>query len=381
MKNRVGECVGRWATPSCPLTLYLFCRSRFIPQCPLRHSHSGPFTNPTHANQLLHVGCLPHTSFQWPPIHRSGRWTKMGSKVRIFAWAHWNFTYPCIWICSTCTDPPKTPARSLCSLCRYRQAAGRMGTGGFLPATGIIWATGPSDQKATRKTTSQTDPWTFCIHKRWSNTSSSFRNSRRRERRHRGACNSIRRGIWYAPAQAVDRAEEFRYGYVWCVENHALVSFLQVFAFVTANLIYTSPTPHPFRYFSPYPLTETEVAEGEDLTASSSNQSLTKIPGVVRATPRSHGRTSDLLAGGLQRHNAGESLLWVCHFCFKYMAEGGPWELHKVCYRSLSLRFISWHWHSITEGLQDETPTWKESLPTRRSHHLGGRWSKRKSKL
>jgi hypothetical protein len=78
------------------------------------------------------------------------------------------------------------------------------------------------------------------------------------------------------------------------------------------------------------------------MTASSSNQSLTKIPGVVRATPRSHGRTSDLLAGGLQRHNTtGESLLWVCHFCFKYMAEGGPWELHKVCYRGPSLQFLT----------------------------------------
>lgn len=131
-------------------------------------------------------------------------------------------------------------------------------------------------------------------------------------------------------------------------------------------------TPHPFRYFSPYPLTETEVAEGEDMTASSSNQSLTKIPGVVRATPRSHGRTSDLLAGGLQRHNTtGESLLWVCHFCFKYMAEGGPWELHKVRYHSPSFQVLTDIGHSIKERLQDETPPWKESVPTRRSYHLG----------
>ncbi len=56
----------------------------------------------------------------------------------------------------------------------------------------------------------------------------------------------------------------------------------------------------------------------------------TRIPGVTRATVRSHGRTSDLLAGGLLRPHTGESMLWVCHFCFKYMADGVPWELHKV---------------------------------------------------
>lgn len=55
-----------------------------------------------------------------------------------------------------------------------------------------------------------------------------------------------------------------------------------------------------------------------------------KIPGVARATARSHGRTSDLLAGGLLRTNTGASTLWVCHFCFKYMSDGVPWELHKV---------------------------------------------------
>ncbi|KAH9487261.1 Histone acetyltransferase ESA1 [Psilocybe cubensis] len=78
-------------------------------------------------------------------------------------------------------------------------------------------------------------------------------------------------------------------------------------------------------YFSPYPLTETEADE----VASASNQAAIKIPGVARATARSHGRTSDLLAGGLHRQHSGESMLWVCHFCFKYMADGGPWELHK----------------------------------------------------
>jgi len=81
------------------------------------------------------------------------------------------------------------------------------------------------------------------------------------------------------------------------------------------------------RYYSPYPLVETEP---DDLAASSSSQSYNKIPGVSRATPRSHGRTSDLLAGGLGRYHSGEATLWVCHFCFKYMVDGIPWESHKV---------------------------------------------------
>jgi len=89
------------------------------------------------------------------------------------------------------------------------------------------------------------------------------------------------------------------------------------------------------RYFSPYPLTESEVddisiSQGQ---SSSASQGL-RIPGVHRATLRSHGRTSDLLAGGLGRtHALGEkSMLWVCDRCFKYMADGLSWELHTVCY-------------------------------------------------
>lgn len=54
-----------------------------------------------------------------------------------------------------------------------------------------------------------------------------------------------------------------------------------------------------------------------------------RIPGVARSSIRSHGRTSDLLAGGLGRNHA--AALWVCDRCFKYMAEGGSWELHVVC--------------------------------------------------
>lgn len=89
-------------------------------------------------------------------------------------------------------------------------------------------------------------------------------------------------------------------------------------------------------YFSPYPLTETEV---DDLFATPSSHgpsSGSRIPGVSRASIRSHGRTSDLLAGGLGRNSgAGEkAMLWVCDRCFKYMAEGLSWELHmKKCTR------------------------------------------------
>lgn len=91
--------------------------------------------------------------------------------------------------------------------------------------------------------------------------------------------------------------------------------------------IFRSLTHVHLRYYSPYPLIETEP---DDSAASSSSHSHQKIPGVARTTSRSHGRTSDLLAGGLGRHHSGEATLWVCHFCFKYMADGIPWESHKV---------------------------------------------------
>ncbi|KAI0034324.1 acyl-CoA N-acyltransferase, partial [Vararia minispora EC-137] len=74
-------------------------------------------------------------------------------------------------------------------------------------------------------------------------------------------------------------------------------------------------------YFSPYPLSESEP----DAPPPDSE---TRIPGVSRATVRSHGRTSDLLAGGLGRDHAEKSILWVCDRCFKYMAEGTVWEAH-----------------------------------------------------
>ncbi|OCH88992.1 acyl-CoA N-acyltransferase [Obba rivulosa] len=81
-------------------------------------------------------------------------------------------------------------------------------------------------------------------------------------------------------------------------------------------------------YFSPYPLTESETEETASPAASGSG----RIPGVSRSTIRSHGRTSDLLAGGLQRGGGEKAMLWVCDRCFKYMAEGLSWEAHvKKC--------------------------------------------------
>ncbi|KAI0344184.1 acyl-CoA N-acyltransferase [Trametopsis cervina] len=91
-------------------------------------------------------------------------------------------------------------------------------------------------------------------------------------------------------------------------------------------------------YFSPYPLIETEgeeqiPASSAHVGASGSHgvtSASARIPGVSKSTVRSHGRTSDLLAGGLGRsHGIGErAVLWVCDKCFKYMAEGLSWELH-----------------------------------------------------
>ncbi|KAG5649878.1 hypothetical protein H0H81_001670 [Sphagnurus paluster] len=80
-------------------------------------------------------------------------------------------------------------------------------------------------------------------------------------------------------------------------------------------------------YFSPYPLTETELDEPPPAPSALAGS---KIPGVSKATPRSHGRTSDLLAGGLGRNYAGgeKASLWVCQQCFKYMADGNSYDLH-----------------------------------------------------
>lgn len=58
----------------------------------------------------------------------------------------------------------------------------------------------------------------------------------------------------------------------------------------------------------------------------------TKIHNVARTSLRAHGRTSDILAGGMMRETAtGEKpILWVCDRCFKYMREGSLLELHSV---------------------------------------------------
>ncbi|THV01281.1 acyl-CoA N-acyltransferase [Dendrothele bispora CBS 962.96] len=81
-------------------------------------------------------------------------------------------------------------------------------------------------------------------------------------------------------------------------------------------------------YFSPYPLTENEDHEPAQTTSSAGTP---KTAGVHKPTARSHARTADLFASGLNRSNAqGErSLLWVCDMCFKYMTDNTSWELHK----------------------------------------------------
>ena len=89
-----------------------------------------------------------------------------------------------------------------------------------------------------------------------------------------------------------------------------------------------------FRYFSPYPLSESDLDDTGTPSAKGHQSASTtsRIPGVPRTAFHSFDRTSDILAGGLGRtpgagHNA---TLWVCDRCFKYMAEGLSWELHLV---------------------------------------------------
>ncbi|KAL4244209.1 MYST (SAS/MOZ) family protein [Abortiporus biennis] len=89
-------------------------------------------------------------------------------------------------------------------------------------------------------------------------------------------------------------------------------------------------------YFSPYPLTESEIEEAVSTPTPHGGPSAPgRPPGVARSTLRAHGRTSDILARGLGRsHGADNSILWVCDKCFKYMSEGVSWELHvKKCTR------------------------------------------------
>ena len=83
------------------------------------------------------------------------------------------------------------------------------------------------------------------------------------------------------------------------------------------------------RYFSPYPLFE------EDETSSApggrAQPPVHKIHNVARTTQRSHGRTADMLAGGLGREGSEDTPLWVCDRCFKYMKDGRSLKLHTVC--------------------------------------------------
>ncbi|KAF9074025.1 acyl-CoA N-acyltransferase [Rhodocollybia butyracea] len=79
-------------------------------------------------------------------------------------------------------------------------------------------------------------------------------------------------------------------------------------------------------YFSPYPLTENEDAE--PALSQGSNPLPNRIPGLTRTTLRAHGRTSELLAGGMGRRGEKE-ILYVCEMCFKYMTDGSAWEGHK----------------------------------------------------
>ena len=93
-----------------------------------------------------------------------------------------------------------------------------------------------------------------------------------------------------------------------------------------------------FRYFSPYPVTESESNDAASSTSSVLRDSSMpagpsqKAVGVTRTSIRAHGRTSDLLAGGLNRSHSRleQSVLWVCDRCFKYMTDGTLWEVHTV---------------------------------------------------
>lgn len=89
------------------------------------------------------------------------------------------------------------------------------------------------------------------------------------------------------------------------------------------------------RYFSPYPIAELEAEQaGGNNDADTSAQSYSRRPsGAGRATIRSHPRTADLVASGQHSDStSGESVLWVCEMCLKYMKDGTTWDLHtKVC--------------------------------------------------
>jgi histone acetyltransferase MYST1 len=147
---------------------------------------------------------------------------------------------------------------------------------------------------------------------------------------------------------------------VWKIKPWLVISSSQYVLSTRIHMIFND------RYFSPYPLMESEV---EELPAGSGNQALQKIQGLTRVTPRSHGRTSELLAGGLLRQHGGESMLWVCHFCFKYMVDGVSWELHKV--RATFFNLNSLILTFDTERLQIDSPAREEGVSARGTYCLG----------
>jgi histone acetyltransferase HTATIP/histone acetyltransferase MYST1 len=116
----------------------------------------------------------------------------------------------------------------------------------------------------------------------------------------------------------------------WCVLGYVLLSYLVHLG------LFVCLEHRVFRYFSPYPVTESESSDAASSTTprgvSTPSGSSQKLPGVARTSVRAHGRTSDLLAGGLNRSHSRleQSVLWVCDRCFKYMTDGTLWEVHSV---------------------------------------------------
>lgn len=87
-----------------------------------------------------------------------------------------------------------------------------------------------------------------------------------------------------------------------------------------------------FRYYSPYPLWETEPED--HLSIQSSSNKASPSPGSRSAVNiRALTRASDLFIGNVGQDDVSteNSILWVCDKCFKYMRDGMSFELHSVC--------------------------------------------------
>ncbi|KZV95624.1 acyl-CoA N-acyltransferase [Exidia glandulosa HHB12029] len=87
-------------------------------------------------------------------------------------------------------------------------------------------------------------------------------------------------------------------------------------------------------YFSPFPMLETEGKDDETpvdplAAARVASAPSSRPAGVIRTTLKAHGRTADIVAGGLGRDKLqGEANIWVCDRCFKYMRDSSSWEYH-----------------------------------------------------